>query len=94
MINGGGTAVEHAGEAAARSETSMDIASALGACQRLFDCVLNRTHRGTGVCRYFSVSVCHPGFVHFPLRITKTSVTRPDVVDRLPAVSVSYRYWL
>jgi hypothetical protein len=43
---------------------------------------------------HFSVSVCQPGFVHFPLRKTKISVTRPEVTDRFPSSSVSYRYWL
>jgi hypothetical protein len=43
---------------------------------------------------YFSVSVCQPGLVQWPLRRTKTSVTRPEVTERLPSSSVSYKYWL
>ena len=31
---------------------------------------------------YFPLSMCHPGLTHWPLRMTKTSVTRPVLVLR------------
>jgi hypothetical protein len=50
------------------------------------------SHQNSMVHYYFSVSVCQPGLVHFPWRSTKISVTRPEVSDRLPSTSVSYKY--
>ena len=53
-----------------------------------------RLHLIVAVCLHFSVFACQPGLVQCPLRKTKVSVTRPEVSDRLPRISVSYTYWL
>jgi hypothetical protein len=46
-------------------------------------------HRSMNKVSYLPLSMCHPGFIHSPLRSTKTSVTRPDWLKRWPPVSSS-----